>query len=250
MRTVFRSLCIGILLGATGLSVAHGKEVDGLRISPERWEREVRKVAIWVEAMPYDGPEGGALRSTASDHLADRLRSLGIDVFPAEAFATVWRRVAGDIGGIYSSVDGTADVERRRLAFEYTMRELSTEHEVDAVVTLSFVEDSVLVTRGTGNVDTYALGAVGDQLRWDGFPVYDYFRTWQHPQRVEGLWLRIGALDPQGTGIYGVRCAVNWSRIFMLRAFRERPRSDVFDPEDVARAIDVCTEDMRARETE
>lgn len=237
-------LPLGFLVGLGLLfaAAAEGEDYDPYKISREKFRADVETIVIRPLHLQFEEADGEALANVMLARIGEALRSKGYTVIDAAEFDRRWRDYAESLGGVYDTQTGKADTETYRLAFEYTVRDLSSEFDVDATLRPNLFSRIASVGWSSGG-----LRAVGEPLTWKGEPIdfVEGLRNW--PQIVSSIWVGIEIDDLEGVELYSVGCPVTWSAIYMARALEVRSDAEVYEEGGVLEGVDRCLEDLEDR---
>jgi hypothetical protein len=221
-------------------------DYDPYVVSRERFRREVGRVVLRPLRVSVEVEDRGELEAALTTRLVDALGRAGLEVLPATEFASRWRRYSEGLGGVYDPSTGAADVERLRLALEYTSRDLVETLSVDAIVTPSVFSRALTPRHPRNGGEITALGA---SVSWRGRPLKAANNELpQWPQALVGSWLGLDIRDMEGVELYRVGCPIDWRRIYAARSFEDRPDAEVYTPGRLDAAVELCLEDLAPAE--
>ncbi|MCR9092594.1 MAG: hypothetical protein NXI30_00115 [bacterium] len=211
-----------------------GAEYDPFKVSKERFRQDVKRIVVRPIRVPADLDGGERIVKRVMHAVGSRLEQMGYEVVEDASFDALWRRFAEEVGGVYDTTTGVADEKKFELVREYTLRELASEHDVDAYVHLNFF--SRVAQPRYRRVLNSSLTALGDDLTWkdQGMPFAEGLPVW--PQLVVGQWLGMSIYDVRGVVLYGVSYPIAWSRIYAARSFEDRPSAEVYTGDDLDEA--------------
>lgn len=214
-------------------------EYDPFLIPRDKFRTEIKRVAIRPFRFSSDVPNADFLSRLVIHHIANKVEDAGLLVVDPPAFESRWLEYSELLGGVYDVRTGKLDEEKDAIVFEYAMRDLAAEFEIDAVI-----RPTVFMRASGTHWRSGYLESSGSRLKWKGFPVRhtDRFTYW--PQSVLSAFLGFEIRNIAGQVIYDVGCPIEWATIYMSREFEERDLDEVYTNVSIDRSTTACVEDL------
>lgn len=180
---------------------------------------KVRSVAIATPFSVTPIVEAEQVAAAFLGRATDRLTTSGLRVVGPEIWDEIWRRYAGDVGGVYDASTGEVDEEKWRTVEDATYRELVEVHSIDAIL--------YLMVRPA---ETYGV-AVHPEVCGGTAPPYwpgGWFK-WGHGASMVRTACLIGLLeDPIGEVLFARHAPIEGLETFDRQTRAVRPREAVF----------------------
>jgi hypothetical protein len=224
------ALLIG--LGAAGCGTKRADEED----AGEAIRAKVRTVAIVPPFSATIVVEREQVEEAFLGRTIDRLAASGLKVVGPEIWDEIWRRYAGDVGGVYDASTGKSDQEKYRTVADATYRELVEAHSVDAILYLSIRP-----------VDTYGV-PVHPKVCGGTAPPYwpDGWFKWGHGASLVRTACLVGVLeDAAGKQLFARHAPIEGIETYDQQTRAVRPRDAVFqNPLVLEQAVEVVLKPM------
>lgn len=89
--------------------------------------------------------DSAAARARLEPMVSEQLRTGGFTVVPSEDMEAMWRRAAGDLGGVFDPISGETKKDTFEAVRAAVYRDLASQRSVDAVLYLSVAPVTILV---------------------------------------------------------------------------------------------------------
>lgn len=197
-------------------------------------EDEVRARVQTIALAPFqvhpDVGDRAVLAPLVESAVLARFEGSGYRVLPAATMASIWRRIAADVGPVFDPKTGAPDEERWALTLDLVSRELRSEHGVDAILRIDIERiDLELARRSVG-----FCGADRDAY-WpeDGFGFFDTATL------VQAGCLRARLYDLERRQLFGIRHALETYATYLHQTRAVKPVDQRFtDPVLLHEAIE------------
>jgi hypothetical protein len=204
-----RLRALGVLAIATMLGGCV-KPYDPFRIPSFELRDRVRTIAVAPLEVSSTLVDRSYTRAEIEPMVTERLRAGGFTIVPSDEMEVLWRRAAGDVGGIFDPVTGAADKERFTAVGAAVHRDLAWS-PVDYCGTRS---------------DVYWPG---------GFIPFEERAT-----IVLVLCLNTGLYDLEGRELYGIRHGLEAIETYLGQTRAVRPMNErLRDRERLVQAVDA-----------
>lgn len=230
-------LAIGLELGVLAAMGCH-RPPSGFIVPDHEVRAEVSTVAIAKVTVPDITAAPEEFRSLIETESARRLEAAGLTVVDSSIWGALWRREAGEVGGLLDSATRSVDEKRFEQVRDAVQGELRSQHGVDAVVHFS-VEV----------VDSY--GVLEESSACGGLtPVY-WSGRWSGARAtlVRTACLKVRVVDPSNRPLFGLRHPIEGIETFGRQTRATRPREQTLrDPARILEALDQVLTPFAANE--
>lgn len=206
-------------LVATMLSGCVRPAYNPFKTSAAEVRSRVRTIAIAPIVASANFVDTAAARARLEPIVSEQLRAGGFAVVSSEEMEALWRRAAGDLGGIYDPITGEANKERFQAVRSAVYRELASQHKVDAVL---YVGVSPVPLALPGPKVTYCGTTTAEPLYWP---------TGAAPLRDGAtlavvLCLSAALFDIEGRELYGIRHGLETVETYAVQTRAVRPLAE------------------------
>jgi hypothetical protein len=213
---------------------------DGpFRIPKEELRSSVKTIALESLRVEEGMVAAGAdLRRSIEATIQKQLGQAGFRVVPPSASDEARRSVAGKLGGLYDPITGRADAQKLRTAEQLIASELARLHGADAVLTPHLVYDSVQADLdGILLPFTAPVRALGERIVWRGQPMSAGGDV-SYPQKVVVNSIVVRIRDLALNDLYIHDMPIEWTRVYAIRTYQDRPGGELKRPEVIRGAIE------------
>lgn len=205
---------------------------DPFKVPKQQVLDRVFKIALTTARFPTFIEEEGNLRTSLELLVISTLEGNGFAVIPSEEHTRTWQRLSEHTGGAFDPSTGSADPAKLEAIRELTARELATQQQSDAVLSIAVTEGAM---RFWG---TPLLGfeAPGGPLTWQGATLFEL------PQRVNGTHLNFLLHDNAGVLMYSIQVPIEWTEVYVARSHDRRLDAHLFQGPVVGMAVRTALE--------
>ena len=125
--------CLALALAAAALGCKTPPR-NVFLIPEQRFDQEVRIVALAPLVLPADLEEPERVRERFEALITSRLRELGYEVVPSSQFAGIWENSVEQLGGYFDPVTGKRDEEKFEALRSHCLAELEATCQADVLL--------------------------------------------------------------------------------------------------------------------
>ena len=162
------------------------------KITQEEFYSKIKTIALAPVDIPGDLENKDQLKTKFEALVESKLHEAGFVVIPSREYGETWERMTKQMGGYFDAVTGKRDESKYKAVKEYTLRELRTKFNADAVL-----YSGVRVVTAPFSRDTASWHETSEALSsgWATFLV-------QHHGNVPALSFGVYVIDSNGVDMY------------------------------------------------
>ena len=228
-----------LLLSVAAARAGSTPPYDPFVVPAAKFHAEVRTMALAPLDISDDPKVFSSVRAGAEAHFAESLAKHGFRVVPSAEYARAWKEIAGRLGGVFDPLTGAPVPEKWKACSDLVARELARLHGIHAIA-YSSLNYSPLRWGSEGFSGNAVTLGEPVLLRGKGVPAMGY----EGVNGVLGSWFGVVVRDLAGADMFNVQSPVRWERVYVARAWGDRPDHATPDLGRIQAAIDRVAADL------